>query len=614
MAEVRARDPRVALLCIDPLRAEHGDFKPFNYSVRKVQASLVGQIPADVEVRVFEYTSREAAAFLEELERFDPDVIGASTYVWSFPTFFEVARALKRRRPDRLVVFGGPSARSELFALPPFRDGASFVDALVLGEGEEVFREIVTLGTRRREELARVAGLSLSNGTAFVLTPERALPVLDGLPSPFQLGLVAGVKTAHLETFRGCPLSCTFCQWGDLSKANRIFSVDYLVRELGAYKAMGLRSAMIVDAALNLNPRAFRNLRAAEREVRFFADSFLHTEIYPQYINDDHLEFLREVGGGLNLGLGLQSYDRGVLGNVERPFDERKFERVVRELLTITSRTELEIIMGLPGDNPESFRRTLHRALGLGTSVRVYHCLVLPNALMSRAPAHFGMEFDPIDLSMIRCLGWEGDAIARMAEELTTLVQSIPGAFLHNDGFGWHFPSAVEAAKGEAGFHYMLTGTIGDGSPVTPRPSGHLANLPADVALARLRSGAANPDATTPSLRTTEPALYGALVSEVRRSTSGMFELIEATREGAGVLLSLRVPGAELQLDVRPASASPSYRTVDGVAYSYRRPPKPFEAVVMPTLERLLGSLPPFAATMLAAPESAAKSSLPVVP
>jgi radical SAM superfamily enzyme YgiQ (UPF0313 family) len=441
------RETRVALLCLDPLPDQTGTFRPFNYSVRKVQAAVVANPSLEARVEVFDSGSKDAAEFVDRIETFDPDVIGVSAYVWSFPTFIEVARRLKARRPERTVIFGGPSARTEMFDLAPFRDGTQVVDALVLGEGEDVFQEILALTDRSRENLCAIAGLAVSNGDSWHLTPEHSQPILDALASPFQLGLVPPGKTAHLETFRGCPLSCKFCQWGDLKKTNRVFSIEYLVRELRAFQDLGLGSAMIVDAALNLNARAFRNLRAAEREVGFFRTATLNAEIYPQYMTDDHLEFIAEVGGGADLGLGLQSYDRDVLGNVERPFDAARFERVVQDVLAIAPNTAIEIIMGLPGDNPDSFRRTFDRAMRLGASVHVFRCLVLPNALMSRSPASFAMVYDDISLRMESCLGWEPGQIDAMSSELDDLVRASDGAWQHNDENGWYFPSNSERSE-----------------------------------------------------------------------------------------------------------------------------------------------------------------------
>jgi hypothetical protein len=105
--------------------------------------------------------------------------------------------------------------------------------------------------------------------------------------------------------------------------------------------------------------------------------------------------------------------------------------------LTQVTTAELQIIFGLPGDTPEGFRRTLDYARSFPVAVRAYHCLVLPDALMTRGRPEFDMRFDPIDLSMISCLGWSHDDILSMRDELTRLCAADGGK---SGTFWWSFP------------------------------------------------------------------------------------------------------------------------------------------------------------------------------
>src|SRR5215471_3847723 len=123
---------RVLLMAIDPWKGGAGGsgrYAPFNYSVRKIQAAVVAD-PAlgDAEVRLIDTDSKDVDALVDQIEAFDPDVIGASAYVWSFSTFLKVSERLKRTRPDRMIIFGGPSARAEMFQLPPYLGAGQWVD------------------------------------------------------------------------------------------------------------------------------------------------------------------------------------------------------------------------------------------------------------------------------------------------------------------------------------------------------------------------------------------------------------------------------------------------------------------------------------------------------
>ncbi len=433
------------MLCLDPWN-EPGGYQPFNYAVRCVQAGLVAAGIEGVEVHLVEARSTDAGALLARLEAIDPDVVAASAYVWSFPTFVEVAARLKQRRPDVTVIFGGPSARPAMFALAPFRDRRFAVDALVLGEGEEILPRIVALATRDSAALATIGGLALPTADGFSRTA-AASPVesLDELASPYQMGLVPQSFTAHLESFRGCPLSCTFCQWGDSAGNSRIYSRAYLVRQLEAIRALGADQAVLVDAGLNLNPQAFRNLTAAEREVRVLRDIGLHFECYPSHLTDEHVAFLSSIRLR-SVGLGLQSYDKDVLRRMQRPFDDVRFERVARQLHELGADVSVEIIMGLPGDTPDAFLRTLDRARKLPCNVRAYHCMVLPDALMTRAPTWAEMDFDPHTLLMRSCAGWTEAALGETSERLVAACHQDDG---WTTGKYWFFPR--EGGVGTAG-------------------------------------------------------------------------------------------------------------------------------------------------------------------
>jgi radical SAM superfamily enzyme YgiQ (UPF0313 family) len=308
---------------------------------------------------------------------------------------------------------------------------------LVEGDGEAILRDIARLPTLTRHSLATVNGLTLPTGRGWQRTPPAHAGLdLDSIVSPFQLGLMPAGSVAYLETFRGCPLSCRFCEWGTHDRGRGIFSADYIAREMRAFAGMQAPALFLLDAGLNLNIRAFRNLRQAARETGWLRNTLFWAEIYPTAIRDEHLEFLQEAGPAY-LGVGLQSMDPEVLRLHQRPAEPRRFEEAVYRLAAVTN-IELQIIFGLPGDTPDGFRRTLDYALSLPAAVRAYHCLVLPDALMTRGLPDWGMEFDPGTLAMRSCLGWSADEIGSMRAELR---QRSLGTGGKAGNFWWSFPA-----------------------------------------------------------------------------------------------------------------------------------------------------------------------------
>jgi radical SAM superfamily enzyme YgiQ (UPF0313 family) len=428
---------RVAILVVGDSASENerGAGLPYAFGPRRVHASLLDP-RMDIEVTVIESRTPDADAIYTEIERFDPDLIGCSAYVWSFPTLVEVARRAKAARPDRLVVFGGPSARPSMFGLAPFVHGASSIDALVLGEGEIAMRDLVNASAKGRGGLGEVAGLALPSGAGFRRTRPRIPVELDSLPSPHRSGLVPRGTMTCLETHRGCPLSCAFCEWGAEKQRIQVHSQAALNRELDAIRDLEPPEVFVVDAGLNLNRKAFTRLAEAEKHTRLFQQVEMSCELYATHLRDEDFEFL-EGCRTRRVGVGLQSFNAAVNAAMGRPFDAERFIRGVSRLATVAPVT-IEIILGLPGDNPVSFRDTVRRALALpGKNLHVFHCLVLPDGLMTRAPPGSDLLFDPFSLEMRSCRGWSELDMGRIRDELNEMVQRRGGR--SHDG-GWEIP------------------------------------------------------------------------------------------------------------------------------------------------------------------------------
>lgn len=595
-----ARPLRVALLCLDPWQIEEsGNHRPFNYAVRRIQAAIAGDARlAHVELALLESESLDVDALSARIEAFAPDVIGASAYVWSFPTLLEAARRAKRSRPDRTILFGGPSARPEMFALPQHADSAGVVDAIVVGEGEACIQEILLLETRDRASLLTVAGLAVHDGTRWVTTPTRDLGPPDQHPSPYQMGLMPTGVTGQIESFRGCPLSCTYCEWGDTGVTPRVFGKDHLVRELRALAEVNAKGTWLVDPALNLSSRAFRNLSAAEAEVGTLkALGSFRCEIYPSHTTDEHLAFL-EATQTKYVGIGLQSFDEDVLASVERPFSPARFDRVVGDVAAIVPDTVVEVILGLPGDSPDSFKRTLEKVRTLPVAVRVFHCLVLPSALMTRAPASFALEFDPFTLQMLSCKGWSRRDLERTCAWLDDFAHDESGEIPHGGTWklprpGTHAPPKVEPARDRPA---ELGGGRGASpmdapSPPSKRPSPAEARAPKEIhdALSRRAAEAA------PWTLTTVDFVDG----DVARGLVLCFTLDNRST---------------LVLRATPKSESPAYRELDALGYAYAKRETPLDARALEALDRVLAAIHPVAlAAILGVRPRAAKGSLPVL-
>ena len=279
---------------------------------------------------------------------------------------------------------------------------------IVVGEGESVVRELA-LHHQEPDWQSTVRGLMLWNGDEWVSNGEAERPQVDDYPSPYHLD-TAPPGSGFIETFRGCPVTCSFCQWGGVSLGG-VHSVEYLVEHLKGLQRAQVENVLFLDAAFNLSPRAFRNLAAAEAEAEVLKDFTVFGHLYPTHVQDMHLELFAKMGR-VHPAIGIQSFVPEVLERVGRTVDMQRFERVVGAIRDDYG-VDIELIMGLPGDTPASFRKTVEKAVEMADSVRIAFCMILPDALLDRARPDDGIDFDHETFFMKSCAGWSEEDLAR---------------------------------------------------------------------------------------------------------------------------------------------------------------------------------------------------------
>ena len=568
---------RVVLVSISASIAEVPELDPgqdgfplFYYPALKLKASLeAAEGLDDVDVIVLDYYSKNTDDLAARISALEPDIVGASAYVWSLPTLVEAARTVRCARPDAWIIFGGPSARPEMLNQAPFLQYQDCIDALATGESEQVIRDIVWARKRGGRSLADIPGLSTCEGGLWKKIPQVTIDGLEAYGSVYQQNLAAGPSLAFIQTYRGCPLSCSFCQWGQMiDSARRIYSKEFLVEEFKAIKRLGPESGFLIDVALNLNARAFRNLTAAEAEVGLLRDLHLDFEVYPSSLGPEHLEFLSYIKSA-RIGIGVQTLDPALLKSLDRPCKVDRLGSII-ERLAERAEVHLEIILGLPGDTPRSFRHTVDALRNFPCSIRVYRCLVLPDALMTRPPAGVTMDFDPVTLRMRACTGWSAEdieAAARYVSDLST-IRDLEHTL---DSSWWLIPPLARTAVPERPPIHASWG-------IGPSP------LPASIhARSQAQSAAADAPRSLPELSECAdlqpaeaveapplplPAELVAALADRIAAAGWCLEGLEPRADGCAI--SVSTPAGPMTLWVEEAStARRCFRRHDSVAVSY---------------------------------------------
>jgi radical SAM superfamily enzyme YgiQ (UPF0313 family) len=296
----------------------------------------------------------------------NPSVVGFSIYVWNTVYSLTLAKAIKQKYPDCIIVFGGPNVPTNTHN---WLLEHSFIDYTILQEGESAFTSLLTNIHDFSNE--PVPGVSYINNGVYTYTPPIRILSLEDIPSPYVTGLLDDVTSdakargltlnAVIETDRGCPYQCTFCDWGSLVYQKvRKLSLDRvfqeitwmannnieLVQQANANFGMFIeRDGAIIDHLITENkrtgwPKVFdgswaKNLKPAHLEL---------------------VEKLIDQGLFRRFSASVQSFNPKTLEVIKRK-NTIDFQLLLDLCHKKNIPISTELILGLPGESADSFKQ-----------------------------------------------------------------------------------------------------------------------------------------------------------------------------------------------------------------------------------------------------------------
>lgn len=325
----------------------------------------------------------------------NPGVIGFSNYIWNTQYNLVLAEKVKKAYPDCIIIFGGHN-------VPPdnsFLEKYPFIDYLVHGEGEEAFKALLLEFCKDEKDFSSISNISYRvSATENKKTETEILCRLD-YPSPYLNGWFDSIfeenpdmqLDAIIETSRGCPRSCAYCDWGCNSSKIRFFPTERVLAEIDWMSEHGVKFIWGADS----------NFGAAERDleiVDYLIDKREKTG-YPERLRINYAmnnpQRVFEISTKLEkyglskegATLSFQSLDPTVLENIGRKnMSMDKFSELLKLYTEAGITTYSEIIAGLPGETYESFCRGIGKLLEAGQHrlITVYNCELLPNSPMAQ--------------------------------------------------------------------------------------------------------------------------------------------------------------------------------------------------------------------------------------
>lgn len=321
----------------------------------------------------------DVPAFLDQCvvgvpwERYD--VIGFSSIMCSHAACLALARRLKERFPDKLIVFGGSNLEGEMG--PATLQACEWVDAVISGEGEESFAQALER-LRDGKPLDGVPGLSVRRDGR-VVSWEPGPPLdLNALPTPDHDEYFAALRGSSVagwikprvtfEGSRGCwwgaKQHCTFCGLNGAVLTSRVKSSELVLRDLvelqrrhGALDFQSTDNILAVEHLKTLLP-ALKRLREEEG-----VDLSIMFEVKSN-LTRQQIDLLADAGCD-RLQPGIESLDSAILKLM------RKGVREIQNLQTLKFASERGMIVywnylyGFPGEDPAAYARMAKQALSL---------------------------------------------------------------------------------------------------------------------------------------------------------------------------------------------------------------------------------------------------------
>jgi radical SAM superfamily enzyme YgiQ (UPF0313 family) len=304
----------------------------------------------------------------------NPKICGFSCYLWNEQYCLAVAEKIRQAWPDCFIVFGGPQVTMATL-------NHEFIDSVVLSEGEDHFVSIlqdIAQGRRPQEVYAK-----------------KRLENLD-IPSPYLAGTFDRIIAENpnvlwamtLETNRGCPYQCTFCNWGGVTYSKvKKFDLTRVEAEVEWAIKNPIGYMFVADANFGIFKE--RDVEIARLIRRIADEGCLEVANITYAKNSTEIIFvIAAILGSLSKGVtvSLQSANEPTLVAIKRKnLDTNNIRHLMQLSKESGISTYTELILGLPNETLESWKTGFDTVLEMGQhdAIEIWPCQVLENSELS---------------------------------------------------------------------------------------------------------------------------------------------------------------------------------------------------------------------------------------
>ena len=390
------------VLLIDPCFSDKGDVESGHnwisntsipLSVGLIGSYLKNQLP-ELKITILK-TSNDIISFIDKEK---PDILGICNYLWNTNLSVRLSHYAREVNPKVFIVFGGPEINKNPVDRKVFLKKYAHADMLIEHEGEIAFAKLVKSYIEEEGDTKKIRSKINELGNCFYISEDKQIVAgprilrinnLNDVPSPYLTGLMdhflkEGNYQPLIQTNRGCPYACTFCQEGSkyYNKIN-YHSLDYVKEELDyiAERVNPKVGLFIVDSNWGMYKQ--------DVEIAYHLKKLKEKYNWPMYINSStgksQLARIKHVAkildGSLRISNAVQSMNNDVLDAIKR-----KNASTLKEFLKGLKMVSVpDIILPLPKETRKTFIDGLNLLLNTKAPIRftVFHALLLSNTEMN---------------------------------------------------------------------------------------------------------------------------------------------------------------------------------------------------------------------------------------
>jgi len=329
----------------------------------------------------------------KEIELNKPDVVMFSNYMWNESLNCFYAKSIKEIYPDTLIIFGGPNISSNQDTNINFLKKNLFIDILVKGDGELISKLLIENFIKEKdiEKLKKYAygnTLSILKDSKEIIYGNNEIDFrigtttdvsLDDIPSPYLSGafdiFFEDAAIVLLETNRGCPYGCTYCQQGDeyFSKIryythNRIKKELEYINNMISSKNLDMSIIEFADPNFGMyknDTKIFEYLRESQDKYNYPSDVWCSTGKSNQKLILNNAKLLKS--GSIMIRAAMQTLNNETLKVIKR----KNLKLDTFNKLTISDKSMdiySDIMLGLPKETKDSYLNGVYKLIDFGTA------------------------------------------------------------------------------------------------------------------------------------------------------------------------------------------------------------------------------------------------------